>query len=125
MSKKTEVTEDKIPAGGEVLPPEAIPMEDRQRAIAKRIAIMLSPIIAKELAEKRVAFVGLSVIVDNNYSVTFPFHAVEHEEMTQEERSEIRETEAKAIMLASFEYARTAGNLKRKAINALDKCLEK
>lgn len=129
QQKKTETpSEAQAAPAGEIKPvtPTQVEVaEEKQNSIAKRLAVMLSPIIAKELADKRVAFVGLSIVVDNQFSITFPFHPVETEDMNEETRNKTAEAKAKAVMLASFEYARTAGSLKRIAIQSLDECLDK
>lgn len=96
---------------------------EKQANIAKKLVTLISPIIHKEIVEKRITFVGLSVVVDNNYSITFPFHAKEEPEMTPEAKTEAKEARLKAIMLGALEYARTSGNLKRSAVQAFDEAL--
>ncbi len=81
---------------------------------AEKLAAELSPIIASAISEGEITFVGLSVIVDDKYSTTFPFHAISKDEDGKDEGA------AKAIMLAAVEYARTSGVLKASAIKSLE-----
>lgn len=93
-------------------------MKDNKKAqIAEKLAAEISPVIASAIQSGDLTFVGLTVVVDNKYSTTFPFHAVTE---TEGEEGGADAEAAKATLLAAVEYARTAGVLKAKAIQLLE-----
>ena len=95
-------------------------MKDQAKVqIAEKLAAEISPIIASAISSGDVTFVGLTVVVDNKYSATFPFHFVTETE-EGEDRTKADEEIAKATLLAAVEYARAAGALKTKSIQILE-----
>jgi len=91
---------------------------------AQKLASVISPLISEMLEKGAVSFVGLSVVIDDKRSITFPFLPVASSEATEKEIDEINARASKAILLAAVEYARTAGVLKARAIQALEHFFE-
>jgi hypothetical protein len=84
----------------------------------------ISPILADSIANKEVLFIGVTIVVDSNDSITFPIYPVVEESENVDEINEQEQTKAKAIMLAALEYSRIAGVLKQKAIKQLEDLYE-
>jgi hypothetical protein len=90
--------------------------------IAQNLASAISPLILEGLKKDELTFVGLTVVVDNKYSTTFPFHAVSEE--SGDGGASADSEAAKAILLGAVEYARVAGVLKAQSIELLEKMFE-
>jgi hypothetical protein len=99
--------------------------EEKRSQLAEKLAAEISPVIANAISCGELTFVGLTVVVDNKYSTTFPFHAVSVQDEEQEGQEQtVDEEVAKATLLAAVEYARTAGILKAKAMSLLEGLFE-
>jgi hypothetical protein len=92
--------------------------KEKSAKIAQELVSSISPLILEGLRKEELTFVGLTVVVDNKYSTTFPFHAVP----VGGESGEVvaNEDVSKALLLGAVEYARVAGVLKAQAIKSLE-----
>jgi len=92
-----------------------------QAKIATRLAATISPIIARKMINGNICFAGLTVIVDNKYSTTFPFYPFVQEDASEQQVEECKLNNIKSDMLAAIEFSRAAGLYKNKAINSFEK----
>ena len=91
-----------------------------QTEAAKKIITAISPVLAEALASEEVVFIGVTVVVDNKHSVTFPFFEPAPDTEDEDQQKAFEESRAKSVVLAAIEYSRTAGLLKQKAIEAIE-----
>jgi hypothetical protein len=116
QSEQTETEQDSTETQNIISPPGT-----DQAKTAARLAATISPIIAREMMSGNICFAGLTVIVDNKYSTTFPFYPFVEEGASEQQVEECKLNNIKSDMLAAIEFSRAAGLYKNKAINSFEK----
>jgi len=124
MSEKKKTQTEDPAEGGEISSPSAeikeVPRnEGAQARIAQRIAVQVSPVIARDLVEGKISFAALTIVVDDKYSSTFPFYPVADDEASEVEKDMSKMAMVKADMLAAIEFSRCAATFKQRAFSSL------
>lgn len=103
--------------------PEEMPAEDfssPQARIAASMAKAITPLIAREIISGKVAFVALTLVVDDKFGITFPYYPVIDPEAPEDEKFDLKVKTAKIDMLAAIEIAKAAARFKHKSLQALE-----